>query len=144
ADAMDPHQRMLLELAWEALESGGQIPEHYEGKDCAVYVGISSTEYGSLQQGDPDSANAYMMLGTTLSIAANRISYQFDLRGPSMAIDTACSSSLVALNEALNAIWSGRSEMALVGGISLLVSPFPYIGFSKATMLSEYGLCRAF
>lgn len=144
ADAMDPHQRMLLELAWEALESGGQIPEHYEGRDCAVYVGISSTEYGSLQQGDPDSANAYMMLGTTLSIAANRISYQFDLRGPSMAIDTACSSSLVALNEALNAIWSGRSEMALVGGISLLVSPFPYIGFSKATMLSEYGLCRAF
>lgn len=144
ADAMDPHQRMLLELAWEALESGGQIPEHYEGKDCAVYVGISSTEYGSIQQGDTDGANAYMMLGTTLSIAANRISYQYDLRGPSMAIDTACSSSLVALNEALNAIWSGRSSMALVGGISLLVSPFPYIGFSKATMLSDYGLCRAF
>ena len=144
ADAMDPHQRMLLELSWEALESGGQIPEHYEGRNCAVYVGISSTEYGSLQQGDVDGANAYMMLGTTLSIAANRISYQFDLQGPSMAIDTACSSSLVALNEALNAIWSGRTEMALVGGMSLLVSPFPYIGFSKATMLSEYGLCRAF
>lgn len=144
ADAMDPHQRMLLELAWEALESGGQIPSHYEGSNCAVYVGISSTEYGSIQQGDSDGANAYMMLGTTLSIAANRVSYQYDLRGPSMAIDTACSSSLVALNEALNAIWSGRSEMALVGGISLLVSPFPYVGFSKATILSDYGLCRAF
>jgi len=144
ADAMDPHQRMLLELAWEALESGGQIPEQYEGKNCAVYVGISSTEYGSIQQGDSDGANAYMMLGTTLSIAANRVSYQFDLRGPSMAIDTACSSSLVALNEALNALWAERSEMAVVGGISLLVSPFPYVGFSKATMLSEYGLCRAF
>lgn len=144
ADAMDPHQRMLLELAWEAFESGGQIPEHYEGRNCAVYVGISSTEYGSVQQGDIDGANAYMMLGTTLSIAANRISYQFGLQGQSMAIDTACSSSLVALNEALNAIWSGRSEMALVGGISLLVSPFPFVGFSKATMLSDYGRCRAF
>lgn len=140
ADAMDPQQRLLLELGWEALESGGQIPEHFEGQNCAVYVGISSTEYGSIQQGDPDSSNAYLMLGTTLSIAANRLSYQFDLRGPSMAIDTACSSSLVALN----ALWSGRCEMALVGGVSLLMSPFPFIGFSKATMLSDYGRCRAF
>ncbi|MEQ8267731.1 MAG: SDR family NAD(P)-dependent oxidoreductase [Parvibaculum sp.] len=144
ADAMDPQQRLLLELGWEALESGGQIPEHFEGRNCAVYVGISSTEYGSIQQGDPDSSNAYLMLGTTLSIAANRLSYQFDLRGPSMAIDTACSSSLVALNEALNALWSGRCEMALVGGVSLLMSPFPFMGFSKATMLSDYGRCRAF
>jgi len=144
ADAMDPQQRMLLEMGWEALESGGQLPGHFVGRNCAVYVGISSTEYGSIQQGDGDGINAYMMLGSTLSIAANRLSYQFDLRGPSMAVDTACSSSLVALDEALNALWAGRCEMALVGGISLLMSPFPYVGFSKATMLSDYGQCRAF
>ncbi|MBO6678730.1 type I polyketide synthase [Parvibaculum sp.] len=144
ADAMDPQQRLLLEMAWEAIESGGQIPSRLEGRNCAVYVGISSTEYGSAQQGDPDSANAYLMLGATLSIAANRLSYQFDLRGPSMAVDTACSSAMVALDEALNALWAGRCDMALVGGISLLLTPFPFVGFSKATMLSDYGLCRAF
>ncbi len=144
ADAMDPQQRLLLEMAWEAIESGGQIPSRLEGRNCAVYVGISSTEYGSAQQGDPDSANAYLMLGATLSIAANRLSYQFDLRGPSMAVDTACSSAMVALDEALNALWAGRCDMALVGGISLLLTPFPFVGFAKATMLSDYGLCRAF
>ena len=144
ADMMDPQQRMLLEMGWEALESGGQIPGHLVGRNCAVYIGISSTEYGSSQQGNGDGINAYTMLGSTLSIAANRLSYQFDLRGPSMAVDTACSSSLVALNEALNALWAGRCDMALVGGISLLLSPLPYIGFSKATMLSTYGQCRAF
>lgn len=144
ADMMDPQQRLLLEMGWEALESAGQIPNHFVGRNCAVYVGISSTEYGSIQQGNGDGINAYTMLGSTLSIAANRLSYQFDLRGPSMAVDTACSSSLVALNEALNALWSGRCDMALVGGISLLLSPLPYIGFSKATMLSTYGQCRAF
>ncbi|MEQ8281588.1 MAG: SDR family NAD(P)-dependent oxidoreductase [Parvibaculum sp.] len=144
ADMMDPQQRMLLEMGWEALESGGQIPDHHAGRNCAVYIGISSTEYGSSQQGNGDGINAYTMLGSTLSIAANRLSYQFDLRGPSMAIDTACSSSLVALDEALNALRSGRCDMALVGGISLLLSPLPFVGFSKATMLSTYGLCRAF
>ena len=141
---VDPQQRMLLEMAWEALESGGQIPGHHAGRNCAVYIGISSTEYGSSQQGNGDGINAYTMLGSTLSIAANRLSYQFDLRGPSMAVDTACSSSLVALNEALNALRDGRCDMALVGGISLLLSPLPFVGFSKATMLSTYGLCRAF
>ena len=144
ADAMDPQQRLLLEMAWEAIESGGQIPSRLEGRNCAVYVGISSTEYGSIQQNDPEAMNAYLMLGATLSIAANRLSYQFDLRGPSMAIDTACSSAMVALNEALNALWAGRCDMALVGGISLLLTPLPFVGFAKATMLSDYGLCRAF
>jgi len=144
ANMMDPQQRMLLEMGWEALESGGQVPGHHVGQNCAVYVGISSTEYGSSQQSNADGINAYTMLGSTLSIAANRLSYQFDLRGPSMAIDTACSSSLVALDEALNALRAGRCDMALVGGISLLLSPLPFIGFSKATMLSTYGLCRAF
>jgi phthiocerol/phenolphthiocerol synthesis type-I polyketide synthase C len=144
AEEMDPQQRLLLELAWEALESGGQVPSHLRGRNCAVYVGISATDYADIRQGDPSSGEAYFMLGSTLSIAANRLSYVFDLKGPSMALDTACSSSLVALNEALNALWSERAEMAVVGGVHLLLSPLPFIGFSKASMLSDYGRCQAF
>lgn len=144
AEQMDPQQRLLLELTWEALERGGQVPEHLSGSDCAVYVGISSTDYADLRQSDPASVNAYFMLGSTLSIAANRISHVFDLHGPSMAIDTACSSGLVALYEAVHAVREGRAGMAVVGAVNLLLSPFPFIGFSKASMLSPYGQCRAF
>jgi acyl transferase domain-containing protein len=93
AEQMDPQQRLLLELTWEALESGGQVPSRLAGSSCAVYVGIASTDYADARQGDPAGANAYFMLGSVNSIAANRISYLFDLRGPSMAIDTACSSA---------------------------------------------------
>jgi acyl transferase domain-containing protein/NADPH:quinone reductase-like Zn-dependent oxidoreductase/short-subunit dehydrogenase/acyl carrier protein len=144
AQQMDPQQRLLLELAWEALERGGQVPSRLAGTPAAVYVGISSTEYANIRQGDPAGANAYFMLGATLSIAANRISYLFDLRGPSMAIDTACSSALVALHEAVQAIRQGHASVAVVGAVNLLLSPLPFIGFSKASMLSPYGRCRAF
>ncbi len=144
AEQMDPQQRLLLELAWEALESGGQVPSRLAGSPCAVYVGIASTDYADVRQGDPAGANAHFMLGSVNSIAANRISYLFDLRGPSMAIDTACSSALVALYEAVHAIREKRASLALVGAINLLLSPFPFIGFTKASMLSDYGRCRAF
>ena len=144
AAQMDPQQRLLLEMTWEALERGGQVPERLAETPCAVYVGISGTDYADLRQGDPESGDAYFMLGSTLSIAANRISYIFDLRGPSMAVDTACSSSLVALHEAVHALRDGRAPMAIVGGINLLLSPYPFIGFSRASMLAPYGRCRAF
>lgn len=144
AEQMDPQQRLLLEMAWEALERGGQVPERLAGQPVAVYVGISGTDYADSRQGDPSAGNAYFMLGSVLSIAANRLSYVLDLTGPSMAVDTACSSSMVALHEACQAIWSGRVPMALVGGMNLLLSPYPFIGFSKASMLSTYGQCRAF
>lgn len=144
AEQMDPQQRLLLELTWEAMERGGQVPEHIAGTDTAVYVGISATDYADIRQGDAETGNAYFMLGSTLSIAANRISYAFDLRGPSMAIDTACSSSMVALHEAVHALREGRAGMAVVGGMHLLLSPYNFIGFSKATMLAPYGRCRTF
>ena len=144
AEQMDPQQRLLLEMAWEALERGGQVPSRLAGSDTAVYVGISGTDYADTRQGDPASANSQFMLGSVLSIAANRLSYIFDLHGPSMAVDTACSSSLVALNEAVQCLRGGRAPAALVGGINLLLSPFPFAGFSKASMLSSYGQCRAF
>ena len=144
AAEMDPQQRLLLELAWEALENGAQIPERLAGSDCAVYVGISSTDYANSRIDDPGSGGAYAMTGGTLSIAANRISYVFDLHGPSMAVDTACSSSLVALHQACLGIWRGESATALAGGVNILMTPFSFIGFSKASMLSPTGRCRAF
>src|SRR5262249_52339272 len=94
--------------------------------------------------GDPAGGDSYFMTGSTLSILANRISYIFDLRGPSLAIDTACSSSLVALHHACEAIRDKRISSAIVGGVNLLLSPYPFIGFSRASMLSRRGRCFAF
>ena len=144
AAEMDPQQRLLLELTWEALEDGAQVPRRLAGSDCAVYIGISSTDYANSRIDDPGSGGAYAMTGGTLSIAANRISYVFDLHGPSMAVDTACSSSLVALHQACLGIWRGESASALAGGVNILMTPFNFIGFSKASMLSPTGRCRAF
>jgi phthiocerol/phenolphthiocerol synthesis type-I polyketide synthase C len=141
---MDPQQRLLLELTWEALEDGGQLPEQLAGTDCSVFVGTSATDYANARYDDPSLADGYFMTGNTLSIVANRISYQFDLRGPSMAVDTACSSSLVALHQACSSIWHGESPFSIVGTAHLLLSPFPFIGFSKANMLAADGRCRVF
>ena len=141
---MDPQQRLLLELAWEAMENGGCVPSSLAGSDCAVYVGISSLDYGTRGLDDLASLSAHSMTGNTLSIAANRLSYVFDLHGPSLAVDTACSSSLVALHHACRALQSGDAGMALVGGVNLLLHPYPFVGFTKASMLSADGHCRAF
>ena len=141
---MDPQQRMLLELAWEALENAGQKPSDIAGADCAVYIGISSLDYGVRAMDDLASISPHYMTGNTLSIAANRLSYVLDLRGPSVSVDTACSSSLVALHHACNSLRTGEASSALVGGVSLLLHPYPFVGFTKAGMLSEYGQCRAF
>jgi len=144
ATQMDPQQRHLLELVWEALEDGHQIPEQIASTDCAVYIGISSTDYANSRHDDPCSADVHFMTGNTLSIAANRISYFYDLHGPSMAIDTACSSSLVAAHQACQAIWNKESKTAILGAMHLLLSPYPFVGFSKASMLSPDGVCRVF
>lgn len=141
---MDPQQRLLLEMTWEALEYGNQIPARLSGNDCSVYIGISGLDYANSRLGDPALADSYFMTGNTLSIAANRISHFFNFHGPSMALDTACSSSLVALHQACRSIWSGESQMSIAGAVHLLLSPFPYIGFSKASMLSPDGRCKVF
>ena len=141
---LDPQQRLLLELTWESMENGGIPPSRIAGSDCAVYVGISGLDYGIRGLDDLASLSAHTMTGNTLSIAANRLSYVFDLRGPSMAIDTACSSSMVALHLACNALRVGEASMAMVGGVNVLAHPYPFIGFSKASMLSARGRCRAF
>ena len=144
AELLDPQQRLLLELAWESLENAHLKPSALEGSDCGVYVGISGLDYGMRMLDDLSSMGAHSMTGNTLSISANRLSYAFDLHGPSMAIDTACSSSLVALHQACAALATGQTSMALVGGVNLLLHPYPFVGFTKASMLSATGRCRAF
>ncbi|KMW47025.1 type I polyketide synthase [Ralstonia insidiosa] len=144
AQQMDPQQRLLLELAWEAFEHAGHAPQQMAGQDCAVFIGVAAQDYGDRGVDDLSVVDAYSATGNTLSIASNRISYLFDLRGPSMSIDTACSSSLVALHQACNAIRAGEVETALAGGVNLLLHPFPFVSFAKASMLSPNGRCRAF
>jgi acyl transferase domain-containing protein/SAM-dependent methyltransferase/acyl carrier protein len=144
ADQIDPQQRLLLELTWRALEDAGIPASKIAGSDCGVYIGASSGDYGDMRMGDPSSGDAYFMTGVTASILANRLSYIYDLRGPSFTVDTACSSSLVALDQACKAIQEKRVPMALVGGVSLLLSPYPFIGFCRASMLSPSGRCFAF
>jgi acyl transferase domain-containing protein/NADPH:quinone reductase-like Zn-dependent oxidoreductase/short-subunit dehydrogenase/acyl carrier protein len=144
AAQIDPQQRLLLELTWEALERGGIRPSSLRGSGCAVYIGFSGSDHSYRRSDDLASIDASMMSGNTGSVAANRISYQFDLRGPSMAVDTACSSSLVAFHQGCQSIRAGESPMALVGGVSLHLHPFAFIGFSKASMLSRRGLCNVF
>lgn len=141
---LDPQQRLLLELSWEAMENGALRPTSLAGTDCAVYIGISGVDYGLRVIDDLSAMTAYSMTGNTLGNAANRLSYAFDLRGPSVAVDTACSSSLVALHHACTSLHAGESSVALVGGVNLLLHPYPFIGFTKASMLSANGRCRAF
>ncbi|UQA91406.1 type I polyketide synthase [Streptomyces halobius] len=141
---MDPQHRLLLELAVEALDDAAIASRALAGSDTAVYIGISDASYGALQMMRLRSVNAYTMAGAASSLAANRLSHCLDLRGPSMAIDTACSSSLVALDRACRTLWDGTSRTALAGGANVLLSPYHYVGFSQASMLSKQGKCAAF
>ena len=141
---MDPQQRLLLEVAWEALEDAGQVPERLVGSRTGVFVGISTNDYGYLRSGQPQLVDAYSGTGNALSIAANRLSYAYDFRGPSMAIDTACSSSLVAVHLACRSLRDGECTLALAGGVNIMLSPAISINFSKARVLAPDGRCKTF
>ncbi len=146
ADGIDPQQRLLLEASWEAFEDGGQTLEQIRASHTGVFVGISTTDYAAMQiDGDGHSAaDIYSATGSTLSIAANRVSYCFDLRGPSIAVDTACSSSLTACHVACQSIWRGDCKMAVVAGVNALLNQDNYVAFSRMSMLSPDGRCKAF
>jgi len=142
---MDPQQRLLLEVTWEALEDAGQVRESLAGKPVGVFIGISTYDYGGMQLQNPlGIADGYLTTGSSLSIAANRISYFFDFRGPSLAVDTACSSSLVAAHLACQSLLSGESTLALAGGVNAILSPAITIGFSKLKAMAADGRCKAF
>ena len=144
AGSMDPQQRILLEMAWELFENAGIKPSSLRGSDCGVYLGVASVDYGYRLAEDMAAIDAGSATGNTSSIVANRLSYFYDLRGPSMSIDTACSSSLVAFHQACQAISNGDISQAVTGGISLHLHPFGFLVFSKASMLSRTGQCHVF
>jgi len=141
---MDPQQRVLLQLAWRALEDANISATSLHGENVGVYIGASSLDHANLTVEDPAAAGPYFMTGNTLSIVSNRISHIFGLSGPSMTVDTACSSSLVALDQAMRALNAGEIDTAIVGGVNILAHPLPFVGFAQARMLSPEGLCRAY
>jgi acyl transferase domain-containing protein/acyl carrier protein len=141
---MDPQQRLLLEVTWDALQDAGQVPERLVGTQTGVFIGIATNDYGRLQWNDLERIDAYAGTGNALSIAANRISYLFDFRGPSLAIDTACSSSLVAVHLACCSLRNGESTLAIAGGVNLILSPAIAINFTKAGAMAPDGRCKAF
>ena len=146
AVSLDPQQRLLLEVSWEALERAGQSPEKLVGTKSGVFVGISTQDYAGLfaKMDDPSKLDAYVGTGNSLSVAAGRISYVLGLQGPSMAIDTACSSSLVAIHLACNSLRNRECELALAGGVNLILTPELTINFCRARMLATDGRCKTF
>ncbi|MFI5567500.1 SDR family NAD(P)-dependent oxidoreductase [Streptomyces sp. NPDC051740] len=141
---IDPQQRLLLEMTAEALDDAAIPAESLAGSDTCVYVGVSDPGYGVNLSMMQDHTSPHTMPGATLSITANRMSYAFDLRGPSMAVDTACSSALVALDRACRTLREGTGRVALAGGVNVLSNPYSFAGFSYAGMLSRRGHCAAF
>ncbi|MFF0775791.1 beta-ketoacyl synthase N-terminal-like domain-containing protein [Nonomuraea wenchangensis] len=144
AAAMDPQQRLLLETAWEALEHAGHAPRTLSGSRTGVYAGLSGTEYAHLTGADLAAVDAWTATGAALSIAANRVSYLLDLRGPSLAVDTACSSSLVATHLAVTGLRAGECDLALAAGVNLLLSPLITVAFDRGGGTAADGRCKAF
>ena len=146
APYVDPQHRLLLETAWEAIEDAGLVLDFEKGTDLGVFVGISHNDYQVIQ-GTPwnsQGISPHSPTGSAHSIAANRISYCLNLRGPSVAMDTACSSALTAVYAACEHIRMGRGDIALAGGVTVMITPGGFIGFSQASMLSPDGKCKAF
>jgi acyl transferase domain-containing protein/acyl-CoA synthetase (AMP-forming)/AMP-acid ligase II/acyl carrier protein len=141
---VDPQQRILLEVSWEALEHAGIAAERLAGTRTGVFVGICSNDYQRLQGAGASLQDGYAATGNALSIAANRISYTLDLVGPSWAVDTACSSSLVAVHHACRSLREGEADMALAGGVNLVLDPAGTVAFSQSRMMSPTGRCRTF
>lgn len=140
----DPQHRWLLELSWETLEDAGIPPSRLRGSNTGVFLGISHSDYGPLQEDFPEQVDSHSNIGNSLSIASNRIAYWYDWKGPALSIDTACSSGLVAVDRACRSLRSGECGIALAGAVSAILLPDGSIGFSKAGMLSPDGECRAF
>lgn len=146
ASSMDPQQRLLLETAWESFEDAGFVPDTSGGSKTGVFVGISTHDYSQIQASfrDKGTIGSHTTTGGVMSIAANRISYLFNFQGPSLVVDTACSSSLVAVHLACRSLRDRECTTALVGGVNALLIPDIYVGFSRMSMLSPDGRCKAF
>ena len=145
ADNIDPQQRMALELTWEALEHARIPASSLRGRAVGVYVGSSTNDYSFLAVSDPTVAHPYAITGTSSSIIANRVSYFYDFRGPSVTIDTACSSSLVAMHQGVQALRNGEADVVVAGGVNALITPMVTLGFDEiGAVLSPDGRIKSF
>lgn len=141
---MDPQQRLVLEVAWETLESAGIVPDTIRGSQTGVFIGVGNFDFGAALGRYPEAVDAYFGTGVTIGISANRLSYLLDLRGPSMSVETSCSSSLVAVHIACRSLRDGETDLCLVGAVNLMQSPEQSIAYSQANMLSPEGKCKVF
>ncbi|WP_414514560.1 beta-ketoacyl synthase N-terminal-like domain-containing protein [Nostoc sp. PCC 9305] len=144
AERIDPQQRLLLEVSWQALENAGLASDRLTGSNSGVFIGISTNDYARFQFDRLSDIDVYASTGNALSIAANRLSYQFDWHGPSWAVDTACSSSLVAVHQACQSLRLGECDLALAGGVNLILTPQMTIALSQARFMSGDGRCKTF
>lgn len=145
ADNIDPQQRMALELTWEALEHARIPASSLRGESVGVFIGSSVNDYMFMSVADPSVAHPYAITGNSSAVIANRVSYFYDFRGPSMAIDTACSSSLVAVNEGIKALRAGDADVVLAGGVNALITPLVTLGFDEVGgVLAPDGRIKSF
>jgi polyketide synthase PksN len=144
AELMDPQQRIFLETAWKTIEDAGYRVSDLSGTRTGVFVGVSTSDYGDIIRANEMKVEPHLTTGMSHCVLANRISYLFNFHGPSEPIDTACSSALIALHRAVESIRGGNCEMAIAGGVNVLLSPAVFISFSKAGMLSPDGRCKTF
>ncbi len=146
AAILDPQQRLLLQCSWEAFEDAGEPPSDHVGARTGVFIGGFMMDHLSLKSDlrDRDRITTHSATAATLTMLSNRLSYVFDLRGPSVSLDTACSSSLVAIHQACQSIWANESDAALAGGVNVLLSPQTQVTMAKGRFLSKTGRCQAF
>ncbi len=144
AELMDPQQRLVLEVTWEALENSGIIPQSLSETQTGVFIGITNSDYNRLIYKDLSLIDAYSATGTNFSIVSNRLSYLLNIKGPSIALDTACSSSLIAVHFAMGSLQNHETNLCLVGGVNVILSPEGHISLSKSNMLSSDGRCKTF
>ncbi|KAH8693010.1 polyketide synthase [Talaromyces proteolyticus] len=144
AEQMDPQQRLVLEVSWEALERAGVSPNILSGSDTGVYIGVNSDDYSRLLLGDLPNVEPWMGIGTAYCGVPNRLSYQLNLMGPSMAVDAACASSLAAVHLGKQAILQGECKLAIVGGVNALCSPEMTAVLAKSGATSKEGICQSF
>ncbi|MCJ1388250.1 hypothetical protein MMC18_001095 [Xylographa bjoerkii] len=144
AIATDPQQRLLLEISYEAIESAGIPLEKFFGSDTAVFAGMEGTDYHTVLARDIDATPRYLATGTATCMGANRISYFYNLSGPSISVDTACSSTMAALHQAVRSLQGREASMAMVCGAKLIINPDMFMPSSELGFLSPSGRCRSF